>query len=155
MLSWAVFLLGLRPVLARNHGCCTLHWDKNLLGLRSTIAPNHGCYCNALGLSFCGNFAPSLPVTMAATAIHDILFCSWRILPVTLVHLAKAYKTNLLRVKDNWAIPHCIVDWGKRNEYVPVGGIARYRQTGFCHSHNLWCLSLFPCVYIFKRRKVW
>ena len=114
MLPWAVFLLGLRPVLARNHGCCTLP----LFGHRSTIARNYGCYCNALGIIIllkfrpvlahnincyitswtyhyaksCGNFAPSLPVTtvaahcpysdivpllpvtMAATAIHNIFF---------------------------------------------------------------------------------
>lgn len=43
----------LRPVLARNHGCCTLHYS---------------------------NIIPLLPVTMAATAIHDIFFCLWDVL---------------------------------------------------------------------------
>ena len=37
-LLWAVFLLGLRPVLARNIGCCTLFWVLFLLGLRPVLA---------------------------------------------------------------------------------------------------------------------
>ena len=46
-------MLKLRPVLARNHSCCTLHYS---------------------------NIVPLLLVTMAATAIHDIFFCLWDVL---------------------------------------------------------------------------
>ncbi len=45
VLPWAVFPLGLRPVLAYNHGCCTLRWVISLSGLRPVLARNHGC-CN-------------------------------------------------------------------------------------------------------------
>ena len=46
VLPWAVFPLGLRPVLAYNHGCCTLRWVISLSGLRPVLACNHSC-CNA------------------------------------------------------------------------------------------------------------
>ena len=38
VLPWAVFLLGLRPVLARNHCCCTFRWIIFFLVLRPLIA---------------------------------------------------------------------------------------------------------------------
>ena len=46
VLPWAVFPLGLRPVLAYNIGCCTLRWVISLSGLRPVFACNIGC-CNA------------------------------------------------------------------------------------------------------------
>ena len=42
VLPWAVFPLGLRPVFARNHGCCTLRRIILLLGLRPVFARKHG-----------------------------------------------------------------------------------------------------------------
>lgn len=58
-------MLKLRPVLARNHGCCTLHYS---------------------------NIVPLLPVTMAATAIHDIFFCLWDVL-----FAATGFRKNFIR----------------------------------------------------------
>ena len=51
-LPWAVFPLGLRPVLARKHSCCTLHYSNIVPLLLVTMAaaiPDillvHGMYC--------------------------------------------------------------------------------------------------------------
>ena len=41
-----MFFLGLRTVIAHNHGRCSLHWGISPLGLRPVLARNHGC-CNA------------------------------------------------------------------------------------------------------------
>ena len=45
VLPWAVFPLGLRPAIARNHGSCTFRLIISLSGLRPAIARNYGC-CN-------------------------------------------------------------------------------------------------------------
>ena len=44
VLPWAIFLLGLRPVFARNHFYCTLRWVISLSGLRPVLARNLGCW---------------------------------------------------------------------------------------------------------------
>ena len=54
VLPWAVFPLGLRPVLAYNIGCRTLCWGISLSGLRPVLAYNIGCRTLCWGISLSG-----------------------------------------------------------------------------------------------------
>ena len=67
--SWVIFFLELRPVCARNIGCCTLRWAIFPLGLRPVLARNH-CCCTLRWVISLSGLRPLIACIVAAVRCH-------------------------------------------------------------------------------------
>ena len=93
VLPWAVFLLGLRPVIARNHCCYTLPWVILFLGFRLVIACNRGC-CTFRRVIFLLGLHPAI----AHTRGYCTLFLAISLLglrPVFACNIAASHSAGL------------------------------------------------------------
>ncbi|WP_219719000.1 hypothetical protein, partial [Hoylesella timonensis] len=69
VLPWAIFPLGLRPVCARNIGCCTFCRVIFFLELRPVCARNIGC-CTFRWIIFFLVLRPLIACIVAAARCH-------------------------------------------------------------------------------------
>ena len=75
MLPWAVFFLGLRPVIAYNIGCCTFRWVIFTLGLHPVIALTRG-YCTLLWVIFLLGLRPVFACNIGCCTLHWVISLS-------------------------------------------------------------------------------